>query len=169
MTAEERQQLVLATMNPILVETAALYFCLDLGLIADIGSGKGIDVIDVRARAESQQAADRAAGLVLDLQADGIVISEAVRNRLHTERVLEIQCKAADRKVASPNIIYFGYRRTTKSKTDTVRITYLAQAFTREPWRQGLLKRFLAMQERLVSNTACEQSSQPGECSAGEA
>src|SRR5262249_45084308 len=35
MTARNRQQLVLATANPILVETAALYFRLDLGLIAD--------------------------------------------------------------------------------------------------------------------------------------
>ena len=61
MRAQDRRLLVLATANPILVETAALYFCLDLGLIADIGSGKGIDVIDVRARAESREAAARAA------------------------------------------------------------------------------------------------------------
>jgi hypothetical protein len=169
MTALERQLLVLATANPILVETAALYFCLDLGLVADIGSAKGIDVIDVRARAESQQAANRAAELLLALKADGIVISEDVLNRLCTERVLEIQCKAADRNIASQNIIYFGYRRTAKSETNTVSMTRLAQAFTRDPWRQGLLKRFLAMQERLVSNTACERSSEAGQCPAVEA
>jgi hypothetical protein len=169
MTALDRQRLVLATANPILVETAALYFCLDLGLIADIGSGKGIDVIDVRARAESQQAADRAARLLLDLQADGIVISEAVCNRLRNERVLEIQCKAADRSFAGPNIIYFGYRRAATSETNTVPMTRLAQAFTRDPWQTGLLKRFLAMQERLVSNTACEQSSEAGQCPVVEA
>jgi hypothetical protein len=164
MSALHQQQLVLTTANPILVETAALYFCLDLGLIADIGSGKGIDVIDVRARAESQRAADRAAELLAGLQAEGIVISEAVRNRLRTERVLEIQCKAADRKFDSKNIIYFGYRRKAKSETNTAPMTRLAQAFTRDPWRQGLLKRFLAMQEQIVSNTACEQSSEAGEC-----
>ena len=45
---QEILALVLSTLNPILVETAALYFCLDLGLIADIGRGKGIDVIDIR-------------------------------------------------------------------------------------------------------------------------
>jgi hypothetical protein len=48
-------------------------------------------------------------------------------------------------------------------------MTRLAQAFTRDPWRQGLLKRFLAMQERIVSNTACEQSSEAGGCPAAEA
>lgn len=153
MTSLDRRRLVLATANPILVETAALYFCLDLGLVADIGSGKGIDVIDVRARAESQQLADRAAGLLLDLQADGIVISEEVLSRLRSERVLEIQCKAADRKFASQNIIYFGYRRTAKSETNTAPMTRLAETFARDPWRQGLLKRFLALQERIVSNT----------------
>jgi hypothetical protein len=169
MTAQDRQLLVLATANPILVETAALYFCLDLGLIADIGSGKGIDVIDVRARAESQQAANRAEELLRHLQAYEIVISEAVRNRLRTEWVLEIQCKAADRNLARQDIIYFGYRRTAKSEIDTAPMARLARAFTRNPWRQGLLKRFLAMQERIVSNTACEQSSGAGECPAAEA
>jgi hypothetical protein len=159
MPARDRQILVLATANPILVETAALYFCLDLGLIADIGSGKGIDVIDVRARAESQEAADRAASVLLELQADGIVISDAVRARLRSEGVLEVQCKAADRQVGTANLIYFGYRRTAKSKTDTVPISCLAQAFTRKPWRQGFLNRFLAVQERILSNTAFEQSS----------
>ncbi len=153
----DRQLLVLATANPILVETAALYFCLDLGLVADIGSGKGIDVIDVRARAESQKSADLAAQLLQELEKDGIVINEAIRKRLRVERVLEIQCKAADRKVDSENIIYFGYRRLAKSETNTVPITRLAQSFKRDPWRNGLLKRFLSMQERLVSSTASKE------------
>lgn len=156
MPAQERQKLVLATANPILVETAALYFCLDLGLIADIGSGKGIDVIDVRARAESQQSADRASGFLLALKNDGIVISEGVLQRLRSERVLEIQCKAADQEVDTQNIVYFGYRRGTKSKTNTVPMTLLAKVFERDPWRQGLLNRFLAMQELIISNTAHE-------------
>ena len=88
------------------------------------------------------------------LSDDGIAISDSIRNRLCTEGVLEIQCKAADRKVDSQQIIYFGYRDNAKSKTNTVPIIGLVHAFKRDPWRNGLLDRFLRMQEQIISNTA---------------
>ncbi len=156
LSAVDRQKLVLATLNPILVETAALYFCLDLGLVGDIGSGKGIDVIDVRARAESQLKANAAADRLVSLRSFGVGISEQICGRLRSEHVLEIQCKAADRKVNSKDIIYFGYRKTPKSATNTVSLGLLGKALAHEPWNEGLLKRFLKMQQRLVSNTARE-------------
>jgi len=136
-----------------MVETAALYFCLDLGLVADIGISKGIDVVDIRARAESQEKANQAVTWLLELKPDNIVVSESVRARLQTDWVLELQCKAADRRVDSTNILYFGYRRQTKGyeQENTISVQQLAHAFTHDPWQGGLLSRFLKLQERVLS------------------
>jgi hypothetical protein len=43
------------------------------------------------------------------------------------------------------------------------------EAFKRAPCRQGLLQRFLVMQECIVSNTACNGFSEAGESPAAEA
>jgi hypothetical protein len=41
LSAKDRQMLVLSTLNPILVETAALYFCLDLGVMPTLVQERG--------------------------------------------------------------------------------------------------------------------------------
>ena len=47
LTGEQRMKLICATLNPILVETAAMLFALDIGMVIDSGSGKGRQGIDV--------------------------------------------------------------------------------------------------------------------------
>ena len=152
---EARRMLVLSTLNPILVETAALYFCLDLGLVADIGTGKGIDVIDVRARAESKQAANQAVKWLRDLTSEGIQVNESVSETLRTDRVLELQCKAAHDRVSRGDLLYFGYRRKDKgiSEVNTISLPDLLCAFDRQPWRSGLLQRFVSLQENVLSQS----------------
>jgi hypothetical protein len=93
---------------------------------------------------------------LLDLKAQGVIVSESVLNRLRTERVLELQCKASERPVDSKNVLYFGYRRETRDKPveNTVSVQKLVDAFNRAPWQTGLLKRFLRVQEILLSRGA---------------
>jgi uncharacterized protein YoaH (UPF0181 family) len=147
----ERLQLTIHTFNPILVETAALYFCLDLGLIADIGTGKGIDVIDIRARAESEGAAQAAADSLGRLEHEGVATGEAVGNviqRLRERRVLEFQCKAADRVFDRNDILYFGYGGGRARAA--VSVSRLRDVISVAPWQDGLLGRFVNMQNAIL-------------------
>jgi len=127
------EALALNTMNPILVETAALLFCQDLGLCPDIGVGKGMDVLDVRARATSVdgvrclKTASSAADLLhAVLKTGGGSPDEAV-SHLRRHGVLDVQCKAAQRGQALPGILYFGFfNEKRKRKPDTLFLPSLA-------------------------------------------
>jgi hypothetical protein len=156
LSPKDRRVLVLSTLNPILVETAALYFCLDLGLVADIGTGKGIDVIDIRARAESKGAANQAVEWLTELASEEIQVNDAVRETLRKDQVLELQCKAAhDDLVARDNLLYFGYRRKQNRnlQVNTISLPELLSAFGRKPWRGGLLQRFVKLQGKVLSQS----------------
>jgi hypothetical protein len=156
LSRKDRRVLVLSTLNPILVETAALYFCLDLGLVADIGTGKGIDVIDIRARAESKRAANQAVEWLTELSSEEIQVNNAVRETLRKDQVLELQCKAAhDDLVSRDNLLYFGYRRKQNRslQANTISLPELLSAFGRKPWRGGLLQRFVKLQAKVLSQS----------------
>jgi hypothetical protein len=148
---EERLKLTLHTFNPILVETAALYFCLDLGLIGDIGTGKGIDVIDIRARAESLEVARTAADSLECLRQRGVtagIAAGSVIGRLREERVLELQCKAADRAIGRNDILYFGYGGGQAGAA--ISVSDLGSVINVEPWHHGYLGRFVNMQKSIL-------------------
>ena len=112
------QTMAFATMNPILTETAAFYFCLDLGLhkksghrglIPDVGVGKGLDTIDLRARFLPGESEAETRSLVLDRLAPLVKLDDDwTLQKLLEKGVLEIQCKASSSKKSKPGPVYFG-------------------------------------------------------------
>lgn len=147
-------QIVIATLNPILVETAALAFAQDLGLTPDIGVGKGMDVVDVRARAASD---DGALDLALAAQAcarlDALALpdlrlSPGLREKLLMSGTLDIQCKAAERGEAAIGVLYFGFKGSLRGGNDLLLLDYLDVLLAGGPWPN--LRRFLAMQARIL-------------------
>lgn len=145
--ASDKQAIVLSTLNPILVETAAMYLCLDLGLVADIGIGKGIDVVDIRARAESSRIAEHAAAKLRN-----VLDCDAICDRLIEENVLELQCKASDQRSDYEHIVYFGYRamQDRRAEESTIRVPDLGELIRSDEMKSGFLSRFIAMQVKVL-------------------
>lgn len=151
------RDMALATFNPILVETAALALVADLGLTPDIGVGKGMDVIDVRARAATPDGRldiELAAGALERLRAIGVRASDKLQRTLREDGVLDIQCKAAHRDHVPEGILYFGFRREGEGEgeTDTLLAPALAQALDRPPFddESSAVRRFVAMQAEVL-------------------
>lgn len=148
---ELAHRVVQATLNPILVETAALAFIQDLGLTPDIGVGKAKDVIDVRARAcDAEGRFDRTVAEKawtclrdLDVRAD-----DALRERLLERGVLDIQCKAADRSANAAGVLYFGFEGAETRVHNALLLNHLDRLLDRAEWPN--LRRFLKMQERIL-------------------
>src|SRR5690606_18353396 len=53
---QEKIDTALSILNPAQMETVAMLICQDLGLTVDIGLGKGLDVVDVKATARHLEA-----------------------------------------------------------------------------------------------------------------
>jgi hypothetical protein len=152
----KQHDVVAASMNPILVETAAYYFCLDLGLVdghtcllPDVGVGKGLDVIDVRARVRSattqtKQEIVRRLSSVLHADVDATAL-RATSSALLGPGVLELQCKAAKKGVeAGAGVVYFG--EGGDGKRPTVVVSKLVETAASNPADWPLLAAFFEMQ-----------------------
>lgn len=85
------RRLVLATLNPILFETLAFYLCLDLGLIPEAANGKGLDVIDVRARFGQGREVN---SIIQKLKTLSVNVHQDLTSAVEKNRALSIQCKA---------------------------------------------------------------------------
>ena len=148
---------VMATMNPILVETAALAFVQDLGLTPDIGVGKGKDVIDVRARAADRDGlrdtaiAAAAWRRLVSLQqaGPGFQLSEGLQSRLLGCGTLDIQCKAAGGGAAK-DVLYFGFKAPEQDVENLLLLPALDRLLAASPEDWPALSRFLAMQAQIL-------------------
>jgi hypothetical protein len=155
------QTLAFSTLNPILTETAAFYFCLDVGfnranghrgLIPDVGVGKGIDTIDLRARVfsnESGMAETRA--LVRDRLkplvelADGSSLDDLIEND-----VLEIQCKASSSRKSKDRTVYFG--PDGGAQGNRILMQNVFETVNKYPSEWPLLNSFMQIQVRTIQN-----------------
>jgi hypothetical protein len=144
-------RIVKATLNPILVETAALAFVQDLGLTPDIGVGKTKDVVDIRARAAGADGGiDKGVAEVALAKLKGlrIVLSPGLRKNLVKFGVLDIQCKAADQKGGGNGVLYFGFKDEKKTAEDVFRLNVVDTLLRAGDWPH--LERFFAMQARIL-------------------
>lgn len=144
------RRIVLATLNPILVETAALAFVQDLGLTPDIGVGKSKDVVDVRARAADSGGefdVRLARCAFIKLEGLGLKLSAAFRSKLLTTGTLDIQCKAADRKADVEGVLYFGFKAANVKDEDRLLLNQFDALF---PSGWNYLRQFIAMQARIL-------------------
>ena len=147
-------RVVLSTLNPILVETAALTFVQDLGLTPDIGVGKAKDVVDVRARAAAPDGSfsKEIAQAALD-KLDGISVTDPGRNDAVRKNLaagtLDIQCKAADGGEIPEGILYFGSASAGRQdRVNSLLLDRLEGLPANGGWPH--LHRFLSMQARLL-------------------
>lgn len=93
LTYDQRMLLVCATVNPLLVETAAMLFALDIGMVIDSGRGKGRQGIDVIAACGRQQSPSE---VLEKLSKLGFFVSTEAAEHFHQARILAFQCKGYD-------------------------------------------------------------------------
>jgi len=86
----QRMTLICATLNPILVETAAMLFALDIGMVIDSGSGKGRQGIDVVAACGNKTSPDL---VIARLQGLGIALHPEALESLKNTGTMSFQCK----------------------------------------------------------------------------
>jgi hypothetical protein len=93
LTIGQRMTLVCATLNPMLIETAAMLFALDLGMTIDSGRGKGRQGIDVVAVCGRNTCADDVLQRLKNL---GICLHPAAAESLRITKSISFQCKGND-------------------------------------------------------------------------
>jgi hypothetical protein len=86
----QRMTLICATLNPILVETAAMLFALDIGMVIDSGSGKGRQGIDVVAACGNKSSPEL---VIARLQGLGIALHSEALVSLKNTGTMSFQCK----------------------------------------------------------------------------
>lgn len=157
-------------LNPILVETAALALLRDVGLTPDIGVGKGMDIVDIRARAVGQNglkdpnragvAADRLRA-VLEQCGEPLAPHASWLEKLRLHGVLDVQCKAAADKLGASrkDILFVGYPRVDRPKVrkskkqeppPTLSVMALARWAAPGASEDSELSRFFAMQAAVL-------------------
>lgn len=86
-----------AMLNPAQVETIALHLCNDLDFCADVGTGKGLDVADVKGTVRHLHLEMRSKRIDLaikKLESLGVQLSETLRSNIESTSSIRIQCKA---------------------------------------------------------------------------
>ncbi len=91
LTYEQRMLAVCATVNPLLVETAAMLFAMDIGMVIESGRGKGRQGIDVVAACRKDSSPD---AVLQTLGALGVSLSADAVDHFRKSRTLAFQCKA---------------------------------------------------------------------------
>lgn len=89
--------LLVSILNPIQIETLAFLFVLDVGLIPDVGLGKGLDVVDVRGSCRylrRQDASNAIKKVIRILKVLKVHLTDEFINKLYSELTLNIQCTA---------------------------------------------------------------------------
>lgn len=112
-SCQSSAELVLATLNPILFETLAFYLCLDLGLVPEAANGKGLDVIDVRARSKPNRSMQTA---VARLKTLGVELHTDLAKTMEENHSLSIKCKAYSGENAGGNDFLMFRRGKSKSR-----------------------------------------------------
>ena len=90
LTDEKRLKLICATLNPMLVETAAMLFALDIGMVIDSGRGKGRQGIDVVAVCGKTSTPEQ---VIHRLERIGVSLHKEAIENLRNNRTISFQCK----------------------------------------------------------------------------
>lgn len=101
--------LIGSILNPAQVETLAYHLLLDLNLIPDVGLGKGLDVVDVKASCRhyygfrSRQIISKAIEALKLLKVN---FSSDLYQSISKTKTIQIQCKAQNRSTTNPRILH---------------------------------------------------------------
>ncbi len=107
----QRMALICATLNPILVETAAMLFALDIGMVIDSGSGKGRQGIDVVAACGNKTSPEL---VISRLQGLGITLHSEALESLKDTGTISFQCKGYHSDAGLPAKRFVEFRPITK-------------------------------------------------------
>lgn len=136
LSEKELTQTLFCMLNPAQVETIASHLCLDLGLTADVGVGKGLDVADVKGTVRHLEPAIRLQRIKTALQKlEGldVQLTERLRNCIEATSTLRFQCKARttskDLDLGTVLLIEPG---ATTARSDTLFLERLSEAPARE-------------------------------------
>ena len=103
LNTQQMKQLMLSCMSPAQLETFCALLTLDLGLTLEIGIGKAMDTVDVRATF-AHKANFSAEELIRDLEDMGVKVSSEMKLRLDEEKTLFVQCKNYDYQKSSKDV-----------------------------------------------------------------
>ena len=90
-------ELAFLMMSPDQLETAAMMFAMSLGLLPDVGIGKALDTIDVRAslryKKDWKNDAEEKVMVIQEIMGKNYLLSPEIKKRLIRNGTLLIQCK----------------------------------------------------------------------------
>jgi hypothetical protein len=116
--ANEKLQTAISILNPAQLETAAMLLCQDLGLTVDVGLGKGLDVVDVKATcrhiADSKKKIQE---VIKNLESIGVLFKPELRDMIISSRTLRIQCKASGDLDAEGEVLLLRPRGSSRENT----------------------------------------------------
>jgi hypothetical protein len=174
LSSPDWRELASKTFNPILLETAAYYFCLDVGghdnasgharLLPDVGVGKGLSIIDVRARVRPDTERNRKAvaeafrARLARIRGKELDEDHPAVERLKDSGVLELQCKAARAKLDPENkaLVFFGHGGDAGTYTERAEVLFdkLLQALHQNPSAWPHMNAFMDMQAENLRRSA---------------
>lgn len=95
-------------MSPAQLETAASMFLMSLGLTLDVGIGKGLDVIDVRASVRHQNNSQELIGTIIAglEKIMGAKLDPKIENNFRECGTISVQCKNYDYKECLPVLVF---------------------------------------------------------------
>ena len=116
--ANEKLQTALSILNPAQLETAAMLLCQDLGLTVDVGLGKGLDVVDVKATCRHMaDSKNRIQDVINNLESNGVLFKPELRDMIISSRTLRIQCKASGDLDAEGEVLLLRPRGSSRDNT----------------------------------------------------
>jgi len=126
---EEKTNTILGILNPAQMETAAMLLCQDLGLTVDVGVGKGLDVVDVKATVrhlERTKQEEVIQALFATMEKVGVKFTPRLRDMIQSSSTLRIQCKALSNHNVDGTVLLFEPNGTGKKTEDRLTLEQVA-------------------------------------------
>lgn len=129
LTKKQLVKLSLRYMSPAQLETFGSLLLIDLGLTLEIGIGKSLQDVDLRATFIHRSDADeRFNRIVSCMQKLGVNLSNAFLKHLQREKTIFIQCKDYDGQNQSEGVLYL-CSNNSSNKVDCLSLEYIAENF----------------------------------------
>jgi len=122
--------IIASVLNPAQVETLAYHLSLDLGLIPDVGLGKGLDVADVKASCRhfpKEKSNKIISSAINKLESLEVAFSTDLKSIISNTKTIRIQCKACKSSTKNEGTLYLTkkFNDVESSEKDTLYINTL--------------------------------------------
>jgi hypothetical protein len=122
--------IIASVLNPAQVETLAYHLSLDLGLIPDVGLGKGLDVADVKASCRhfpKEKSNKIISSAINKLESLKVTFSTDLESIISNTKTIRIQCKARKSSTKNEGTLYLtkNFNDVESGEKDTLYINTL--------------------------------------------